>query len=135
MRIVLDTNVLIAAFIARGVCHELFEHCIRRHTLVTSEFIFDEVREKLVEKFKYTPELTNEVITLLRLQMEIVAPAVLDTPVCRDRDDDNILATAVAGNCECIVTGDKDLLVLKELGRVKIFSPRDFQKYEESSGS
>lgn len=34
MKIVLDTNVLIAALIARGVCHELLEHCVLRHTLL-----------------------------------------------------------------------------------------------------
>lgn len=132
MRIVLDTNVLIAALIARGVCHELFEYCIRRHTLVTSEFILNEVREKLVEKFKYTSEVANEAVTLLRSKMEVVTPARLDPPVCRDADDDNILATAVTGNCELIITGDKDLLVLKRFGNVEILSPSDFQKYERS---
>jgi predicted nucleic acid-binding protein len=52
VRIVLDTNVLIAAFIARGFRHQLFEHCGSHHHLMTSEFILGEVR--LVEKFKHT---------------------------------------------------------------------------------
>ena len=132
MRIVLDTNVLIAAFIARGVCHRLLEHCIGHHTLVTSEFILNEVREKLVEKFKYMPEVTDEVIALLRSRMEIVMPALLDAPVCRDADDDNILATAVTGNCKCIVTGDKDLLILKQFQGIDIVSPSDFQAVERT---
>jgi len=46
--------------------------------------------------------------------------------VCRDPDDDNILAAAVSGKCDCIITGDKDLLVLKEYEGIDIFSPRDF---------
>ena len=131
MRIVLDTNVLIAAFIARGVCHHLLEHCVRNHDLVTSQFILDEVQEKLVEKFKYTSEMADEVIKLLRSHMDVVSPASLDSPVCRDPDDDNILATAVTGNCECLLTGDKDLLVLKRFQGVDILSPGDFEEYEK----
>jgi len=130
VRIVLDTNVLIAAFIARGVCHELFEYCAQRHTLVTSDFVLDEFRRKLVGKFKCTPEVTDEAATLLRSRMEVVKPAGLDTPVCRDKDDDNILAIAVTGNCDLIITGDNDLLVLRQFGKVQIISPGDFQTYE-----
>jgi len=48
-----NTNVLIAAFITRGVCSDVLEHCVRRHVLVTSEFILNEFCEKLIHKFKY----------------------------------------------------------------------------------
>jgi len=132
VKIVLDTNVLIAALIARGVCHQLLEHCISHHELVTSEFILNEVRDKLVEKFKHTSETADEVVRLLRSQLEVVLPVALDAPVCRDADDDNILATAVAGNCECIVTGDKDLLILKQFKGISILSPSEFQSYEST---
>ena len=50
MKIVLDTNVLIAAFIARGVCSDLLEHCARQHTLVTSEFILTGDADLLILK-------------------------------------------------------------------------------------
>lgn len=130
MRTVPDTNVLIASLISRGFCYELIEHCFLNHTLVTSEFILGEVKEKLVEKFKYSPETAEEAIALFRSRMEVVTPENLSSPVCRDPDDDNILATAVAGNCECIITGDKDLLVLKQFGEIKILSPREFSDQE-----
>ena len=132
MRIVLDTNVLIAAFIARGVCHQLLEHCVSHHELVTSEFILAELREKLVDKFNYTAEVTDDVIALLRSRMEVVVPEALDAPVCKDPDDDNILATAVSGNGQCIITGDKDLLVLKRFQRIDILAPNAFLAYEEA---
>lgn len=132
MRILLDTNVLIAALIARGVCHELLEHCARRHKLVTSDFILDEVRDKLIQKFNYSSEVADKVVGLFRSRMEVVTPVSLDAPVCRDADDDNILAAASMGNCEFIVTGDKDLLVLQAFGQVKIVSPGAFQKLESN---
>ena len=126
MKIVLDTNVLIAALIARGVCHELLEYCILRHTLFTSDFILNETHEKLIEKFGYAPDLADEAINLFRSRMELVAPFELEKQICRDPDDDNILAAAVSGKCDCIITGDKDLLVLKAFAGIDILNPRDF---------
>lgn len=126
MKIVLDTNVLIAALIARGVCHELLEHCVLRHTLLTSDFILEETQEKLIEKFGYTAELAAEAITVLRSRMKVVPALKLDSPVCRDPDDDNILAAALSANCDCVITGDKDLLVLKAYEGIDILSPRAF---------
>lgn len=130
MRVVLDTNVLIAAFIARGVCSDLLEHCVRRHTLVTSDFILTEFRGTLTSKFKFTDDEAGSAAALLLSRMDMVKPNALPAPVCRDRDDDTVLATAMTGNCDCIVTGDKDLLVLTRFGDVDILNPADFMKYE-----
>ena len=130
MRIVLDTNVLIAALIARGVCHELLEHCVREHEIVSSNFILNEFHEKLVEKFRYSTEEAEGATNLLRSRAEIVEPAAITPGVCRDPDDDNVLGTAVAGGCVCLVTGDKDLLVLEEFKNIRIIAPAGFQDYE-----
>jgi uncharacterized protein len=130
VKIVFDTNVLIAAFIARGVCHKLLEHCILYHTIISSEFILDEVSENLTEKFKFSAARVNEVESLLRSRLEIVKPGKLELPICRDSDDDNILAVALAGNCDCIITGDKDLIVLENFNGIKILNPSDFAEYE-----
>lgn len=130
MRIVLDTNVLIAALIARGACHELLEHCVLRHELITSEFILDELREKLIEKFKYPNTIADEAITVLRSRMRVITPSPLEVPVCRDAVDDNVLAAAVDASCDCIVTGDKDLLVLHPYQALAILTPRAFLDVE-----
>jgi len=45
---------------------------------------------------------------------------------CRDPKDNKFLELAVAGNAYCIVTGDKDLLVLTPFRGIKIISPGDF---------
>ena len=57
---------------------------------------------------------------------EFVVPPVLPKPVCRDADDDVVLATALAAKADIIVTGDNDLLVLKEFHGIRIISPRRF---------
>ena len=130
MKLVLDTNVLIAALITRGVCADLLEHCVLSHAIVTSEFILDELRNHLAGKFKYTDQDADEAIVLLRSQMEIVTVESLDRQVCRDPDDDQILGTALAGQAACIVTGDKDLLVLRQFEGIQIVSPGEFSDFE-----
>lgn len=130
MRIVFDTNVLIAAFIARGICNELLEHCSQAHDLITSQFILDEFGEKLTGKFKFTQAEASAAVSLLLTKLQVVIPAELDTPISRDSDDDNIIATAVAGQCDCIVTGDNDLLVLENFNGIAIIKPADFSEYE-----
>ena len=130
MRVVLDTNVLIAAFIARGVCTDLLEHCIREHEIITSEFILNEFREQLLGKFKYAVAQADAATDLLRSKMTIITPIPLDAPVCRDTDDDMILATALTGSAPCIVTGDKDLLDVQQFQTIDIIRPRDFANYE-----
>ena len=130
MKLVLDTNVLIAALIARGVCADLLEHCVLFHSIVASDLILNELRGHLVGKFTYTDQEADEAIALLESQVEVVTPKSLDQPVCRDPDDDQVLATAVAAQAECIVTGDKDLLVLQSYEDIEIVSPGDFADFE-----
>jgi predicted nucleic acid-binding protein len=62
--------------------------------------------------------------------LQVVTPVVLDAHVCRDPDDDVVLGTAVAGKCEAIVTGDKDLLDLGSYEGIVIVSPRTFWGFE-----
>lgn len=130
MRLVLDANVLIAAFVARGTCAELLEYCVREHEPVTSEAILEEVRRNLVDKIRVTAAQADQTVQLLRTRLEVVAPAALEHPVCRDPDDDVVLGTAVAGRCEAIVTGDKDLLDLVAHGAIRMVSPRAFWSFE-----
>lgn len=130
MIILLDTNVLIAAFVARGFCSELLEHCIRQHGLVTSDFIINEFRDKLSNKLKYKSEEIDQATELLISRMKVVESTSLEQSVCRDPEDDNVLAAAIEGKCDCIITGDKDLLIIGQYGGIKILSPSDFREYE-----
>jgi putative PIN family toxin of toxin-antitoxin system len=130
MKIVLDTNVLIAAFIAQGVCNDLLEHCVQQHEIILSNFILDELRQKLSHKFKYSTEDVEDVANLLLSKAEVVKPTELSEPVSRDPDDDMVIGTAVAGSAACIITGDKDLLVLERHGDIDIIQPANFADYE-----
>jgi putative PIN family toxin of toxin-antitoxin system len=128
VRLVLDTNVLIAAVVADGVCRDLVRVRLRSHTLVTSDILLRELREKLRVKFDLTPD-ELPLLGALAERAETVKPVKLIPPACRDTDDDWVLATAVAGHADVIITGDDDLLVLKKHGAIPILTPRAFLEF------
>ena len=131
MKIVLDTNVLIAAFISRGACNELMEYCALNHEVVLSPFILDEFKQKLVRKFGFTTGEAEDAVHLLESRFEVVKPREVAGPICRDADDDQVIGTALAGDCEYIVTGDKDLLDLRRVKQIRLVSPSDFWALEK----
>ena len=133
MKVTLDTNVLIAAFISHGVCNELLEYCALNHEIFLSGFILGELEEKLTGKFGFSKRETNNVIRILKSRCTIVQTAELPSPISRDPDDDNIIATAIAGLCDCIITGDKDLLVLNQVSGIRIILPNQFWIFESKS--
>jgi putative PIN family toxin of toxin-antitoxin system len=75
MRIVLDTNVLIASLISRGKCYALVEHSLKVHEIISSTFILNELSEKLQKKFKYDTNEITEALSIFQAKMEIVKPS------------------------------------------------------------
>lgn len=133
MKLVIDTNVFIAAFISpSGKSSELLEHCATFHTIVCSEYILDELQEKLIGKFRRKPLDVRDALDLLRTRIQLVTPAPLEKPVSRDAKDDPILGTAIAGEAKRIITGDKDLLSLGSYRGIKMIKPAEFLTEEET---
>ena len=125
MIVVLDTNVLVAALVARGLCHEVVVRALGTCTVVTSTPLLDELDGTLSGKFTLGPAATA-FLSQLRVHVRLVEPATLPSPVSRDADDDIVLATAVAAGAAAIVTGDQDLLVIGSYAGVDVISPREF---------
>jgi putative PIN family toxin of toxin-antitoxin system len=123
VRLVLDTNVLFAAYISHGTCATLYEQALASETLVTSQAILAEFEEKLIEKVKLSASEAAVVRQQVAADAIVVEPITLPAPICRDADDDVILATAVAARADLIVTGDKDLLVLGSYEGIPIVTP------------
>ena len=129
MKVVLDSNVLLAAFRAHGFCHALVAICVDRHALILSEAIPAEVEEHLSGKFGASAAHARQVAAFLRAECHIVQPAAISTESCHDTDDLPIWGTALAGKADCLGTGDQALLSLETFQGVRILSPRDF--YEQ----
>ena len=128
MKIVLDANVVVAAFASRGLCEAIFEVCLDSHDIVVSEHLLREIHTALAKKVKVPKKGADGIISLLRDNAILVQPEKLPADACRDPDDVPILGLALAAGADCIVTGDKDLLVLKRFRSIPILPPRDFSR-------
>lgn len=126
MRIVLDANVIVAAFAARGLCESVLELCLDRHDILLSEPLLAEIRKNLRKKTKLPTHTIEEIEHLLRENGATIVPASISPDACRDRGDAHVLGLATAGQAECLVTGDNDLLVLKRFRQCRILNPREF---------
>jgi len=130
MRVVLDTNVLVAAFVARGVCSDVFERVIEGHELVLSIHALNELERVMRDKLGFDGTRVDRAVALLHRVGRIVEPGPLQAPICRDKDDDAVLALALSSGATCLVTGDDDLLVLKAFEGLPIITPRAFLTFE-----
>ena len=125
MRVLFDTNVLFAAFTTKGFCEDAVDEAAGAGILVWSVPLREELEGSLKRKSKLGPGSLAALAAYAQL-CEFVEPVALSAPVCRDPDDDVVLATALSGRAEYLVTGDDDLLALENYHGIEILSPRQF---------
>ena len=128
MKIVLDSNVIIAAFAARGLCNALFESCLGNHDIILCEEILSEIAKNLKRKIRLPDDVIHQILLLLKSHSTLVTPQKVDIKACRDKKDLMVLGSAIAGNVQYVITGDKDLLSVGKFKEVKIVDPRTFWK-------
>lgn len=126
MRIVFDTNIYISAAISSKFSEDLIELAAKTDlvTLLTSEEILDELREKLTSKFEYSDTIVDIFINRIRKIAELVEITRKVGVVTRDPDDNKILECAIAGNADLIVSSDQDLIKLKSFRGIGIIHPK-----------
>jgi putative PIN family toxin of toxin-antitoxin system len=126
MKVVLDANVLVAAFAAQGLCHVVFELCLYQHQILLSDTILKETEKALVTKVKVPPALVKGIDRYLREHAQLVDAKRPYPRISRDPYDDHVLAVAAQAKADYLITGDNDLLVLKEHADTLIIRPRQF---------
>ena len=104
MKVVLDTNVIIAAFATRGLCAEVFEVCLTKCEIVLSEYILSEVAEKIITKIHLSYTIVHEIIQFLREHAQIVKPELIEISALKDKKDFPIIGTALSGNAQFLIT-------------------------------
>lgn len=126
MRIFLDTNILTSAVATRGLCADVLREVLTSHELVISDSLLKELRRVLQRKLKVPTFLISEFIDVLKQDTVFVKPADLPKVNIKDKDDLIILASALCGEADLFVTGDKELLELAKVENLEIVSPRAF---------
>jgi putative PIN family toxin of toxin-antitoxin system len=127
VRVVLDTNVLVSALHFGGRPRRLLDDVLRGdHALIIGPAILGELEAVLVETCGWASDRAAAVRAELDAIAEVVTPSEVPR-VCRDPDDDQILAIAVSGAADALVTGDADLLAVGMHRGVSIVSIADFE--------
>jgi len=126
VRVFLDTNVLVSAFAARGLCADLLELVLLEHDLVVGGNVMRELSKALREKVKLPAARTTEIMEFLTGEADGIVNEVSSTEVEVDADDALVLGEALAARAEFFVTGDAALLKFDEIATMRIASPRRF---------
>ena len=129
MRLVLDTNILVSAFLWEGTPGRLIKLAgDGKITLYASRALIDEFttvisRKKFARQAAATGLTTAEMLRNYRRLATPVVPAEVQAPHLRDPKDLPVLACAVAARADMIVSGDrKHLLVMREFEGIPIVS-------------
>lgn len=134
MRLTLDTNILVSAFVAKqGHSATILELALTLVDieLILSDPILDEFqdvlgRDEVRSRFAYTEQQVRQAVEGLRASAKLVSPSAKVSVVKEDPKDNVILSTALSGKADYIVSGDKHLLDLGKYRGIRIVNPRGF---------
>lgn len=131
MKVVLDSNVVMAGFLWPGICTRFFELANAGHLEpFTSRDLLDEIsqvlhRPKHAQHVARTGFTARQLVNHYQRFAKRIPVQKFTQQICRDADDDAVLACALAANAELIITGDKDLLVLHPFRNIQILNPAE----------
>lgn len=126
MRVFLDTNVLVSAFATRGLCADVVRTVLAEHELLVGEVVLRELREVLIKRIRLPHRTIDAIEELLREQVIISNPRRPADIDVRDQSDRRILASAIEGGADVLVTDDHHLLELGRNAPLPILDPRGF---------
>lgn len=126
MRVFLDTNVLVSALATRGLCADVLREVLTSHRLVVSAPLLAELKQALRQKLRVPSEFVTEAIKILQQDAQFSTPTDMPDIQIHDKDNLIIISSALNGNADLFVTGDKELLGLGKVKQMEIVSPRTF---------
>lgn len=128
MNLILDTNIVVSGIIWRGPPHELFERvlageatawtCAELHAELLQVLNYPKLRILLETRGLDPTKIVERYAALCRW----VRTAPLAKPICRDPQDDCLLACALAARADALVSGDDDLLSLRAVEEIPILT-------------
>jgi putative PIN family toxin of toxin-antitoxin system len=134
VRIVIDTNVIVSAFLWGGTPRRLLDAVEAQHLeLFTSRALITELedvlsREKFAAQLRQTRFTSAFLLARYTQLATLIAPAQVTVPELRDPKDIHVLACALAARAEAIVSGDDDLRTLGNYQGIPVLSPADCLK-------
>jgi len=133
LRVFLDTNTLVSAFAARGLCADLFELVLLEHDLILGQNVLREFTKALQQKVKLPVREANRIVEFVSGEATQLIESYRPVSAPVDSDDAVVMGEALNGNAEVFVTGDAMLLKLGRIEQLKIVSPRMFWELLQSA--
>lgn len=137
MRVVIDANVFIGYLLTpneTGVLHTIVDALYEnRYTLLLFEDLIEEIAQASIRKKNLAKRILvdeiDDLLSSLKAVAEEVPPITEAIPaMVRDYKDDYLIAYAVVNHADYLVTGDNDLLILRQVEQVKIVQPIEFAR-------
>lgn len=127
MKVMLDTNVLAPGLASpsRGVCAAVLNAVLAAHELAVSTKALEECERVLIKKMRVQETHARAAISFLVRHAEVIRPTEPATWPLRDQDDRWIVAAALEGNVDALITGDSDILDDPQ-DELDVFNPRQF---------
>ena len=122
-RVVIDTNVLVSAFLKEGKSRNLVVKLLENHSVVLSTPMLAELADVLSrDKFNVISAQIDRFISVLVRQATVVPLNFNLKIVLEDPDDDVVLNTALSGEADYVISGDKHLIKIAQYKNVQILS-------------
>jgi len=125
LRVVIDTNVFISGLIGNPK-KVLKAWIFQKFDLLISPYLCFEIID-VYQRFNNSKEDIDKLLFYLKTKTIKIIPKK-KVNICRDKKDNQILALCLAGDANFLITGDKDLLALKEFKKTKIVKTKEFLK-------
>src|SRR3989338_1769750 len=131
IKLVLDTNTIISGLLWKGIEFELLQTIEQQKALLflNADILMEIHRILHYERLKkyiilseLSPEQLIEKITALA---HIISGNTPKTSLCRDKEDEKFITCAILSNAKYIITGDEDLLVIKQYKNIKIITTKE----------
>lgn len=129
MRLVLDTNVVMSAIFFGGDPRIIIRAAIAKKVeIVATQTLVDEYHEVAERLHEYYPAVSyRRPLAIFESLLKIVRSPTLSGNICRDPDDDALIACALGGKAKVVCSGDEDLLVLNGYRGLEIMKPHEFK--------
>ena len=140
MRVVADTNVVVSGLLWHGPSRQVLDAAREgKMELFTSVELLTELddvlnREKFLDRLRRANVHTSDLISGYAALATVIRPAKIDPVVLRDPDDDAVISCAVAAQASLIVSGDGDLLDLKQYKGIEIIKASEILVRLHSAG-
>ena len=132
MRIMIDTNILISAFVFKSESmNRLIERIVENHDLIISSYVLEELNEVVKRKFPNQVKALDKFLTALSFQLVYSPKTPEDNNLfyIRDENDYMVLYTAIIEDVDVFITGDKDFKEV-DIERPEILTLSEFlEKY------